>query len=138
MLLVFYIKSPNCNLKISMFFLQDSAFLSKATSTQASDAVRLSVSTPGECHSPQFVSINLPVARHGQATCSMWFCNLLLMCCTLSLNEPTWSDCEQTEIPPMLSEQVLLMAPSIKRSPITACLQSPLNTLHQFSPDFSR
>lgn len=85
---------------------------------------------------PQFVSINHTVARHGLVRRSTSLCNLLLMCCTLSLSEPIWSDCEQTEIPPMLSEQVLLMGLSIRPSPITACLQSPLNTLHRHSPDF--
>lgn len=85
---------------------------------------------------PQFVSINHTVARHGLVRRSTSLCNLLLMCCTLSLSEPIWSDCEQTEIPPMLSEQVLLMGLSIRPSPITACLQSPLNTLHRYSPDF--
>lgn len=85
---------------------------------------------------PQFVSINLTAARRGLVRRSTSLCNLLLMCCTLSLSEPIWSDCEQTEIPPMLSEQVLLMGLSIRPSPITACLQSPLNTLHQRSLDF--
>lgn len=85
---------------------------------------------------PQFVSINLIVARRGLVRRSASLCNLLLMCCTLSLSEPIWSDCEQTEIPPMLSEQVLLMGLSIRPSPITACLQSSLNTLHRRSPDF--
>lgn len=93
---------------------------------------------PASLHlGPQLVSINLPVARRGLLRLSASLCNLLLMCCTLSLSEPIWSDCEQTEIPPMLSEQVLLMGLSIRPSPITACLQSPLNTLHQRSPDFS-
>lgn len=87
---------------------------------------------------PQPVSINLAVARHGLLRRRASLCNLLLMCCTLSLSEPICSDCEQTEIPPMLSEQVLLMGLSIRPSPITACLQSPLNTLHQRCPDFCR
>lgn len=59
------------------------------------------------CHlRPYFVSINLTVARHGLLRRRTSLCNLLLMCCTLSLSEPIWSHCEQTAIASMLSEQV--------------------------------